>query len=127
MKRSLVSTLARKLKISANKVYHKYGATRDGYKVIEVTVPREGKPPLIATFGNKSCRRVKQSLSVQDAEAKHHTRRTELLKRLVANGCELCGKPGEVEVHHIRKLSYLLTSGKDDKARMGQTHGGNQA
>lgn len=107
MKQSLVKTLAQKLKIRATQVYRKYGTTRDGYKVIEVTIPREGKKALIATFGNKPCRRVKQPLPVQDAEVKHHTRRTELLKRLVAEGCELCGKPGEVEVHHIRKLSDL--------------------
>lgn len=107
MKQSLVKTLAQKLKLRIKQVYRKYGTTRDGYKVIEITIPREGKKPLIATFGNKPCRRVKQPLPVQDAEVKHHTRRTELLKRLVAEGCELCGKPGAVEVHHIRKLSDL--------------------
>jgi group II intron reverse transcriptase/maturase len=107
MKQSLVKTLAQKLKIRAKQVYRKFGAARDGYKVIEVTIPREGKKSLIATFGNKPCRWTKQPLPVQDAEVRHHTRRTELLKRLVADGCELCGKPGEVEVHHVRKLSDL--------------------
>ena len=108
MKQSLVKTLAQKLKIRAKKVYRRYSTTRDGYKVIEVAIPREGKRPLVATFGNKPCRWTKHPLPVQDVEVRHHTRRTELLKRLVAEGCELCGKPGEVEVHHIRKLSDLV-------------------
>lgn len=108
MKQSLVKTLAQKLKIRAKQVYRKFGTTRDGYKVIEVTIPREGKKPLIATFGNKPCRWSKQPLPVQDVEVRHHTRRTELLQRLVADECELCGNSGEVEVHHIRKLSDLV-------------------
>lgn len=108
MMQSLVKTLARKLKLRIRQIYRKYGTTRDGYKVIEVTIPREGKRPLIATFGNKPCRRVKQPLPVQDVEVRHHTRRTELLKRLTADSCELCGKTGAVEVHHIRKLSDLV-------------------
>jgi group II intron reverse transcriptase/maturase len=108
MKQSLVKTLAQKRKLRAPQVYRKYGTTRDGYKVIEITIPREGKKTLVATFGNKPCRRVKHPLPVQDVEVRHHTRRTELLKRLVADSCELCGKTGAVEVHHIRKLSDLV-------------------
>jgi hypothetical protein len=107
MKESLVRTLAQKLKLRATKVYRKYSTTRDGYKVIEVTIPRENRKPLVATFGSKPCRWTRQPLPMQDVEVRHHTRRTELLKRLVAEGCELCGKPGKVEVHHIRKLSDL--------------------
>lgn len=107
MRRSLVATLARKLKIRGSQVYRRYSTTRDGYKVIEVTISREGKPPLIATFGNKPCRRSKTPIDAQDVEVRHHTRRTELLKRLTADQCEICGKTGSVEVHHIRKLADL--------------------
>ena len=41
--------------------------------------------------------------------------RTELLKRLLADTCELCGSTENIEVHHIRKLSDLDTKGKAEK------------
>ena len=31
----------------------------------------------------------------------------ELLERMLADACELCGAEGNTEVHHIRKLSDL--------------------
>lgn len=34
--------------------------------------------------------------------------RTELIRRLNANKCELCGKEGDCEVHHVRKLKDLV-------------------
>ena len=40
-----------------------------------------------------------------------YSNRTELLERLKANECELCGKETPCEVHHVRKLADL--KGKD--------------
>ena len=38
--------------------------------------------------------------------------RNELLKRLLANRCELCQSTNQVEVHHIRKLADLKKPGQ---------------
>ena len=55
MEQSLTKTLAAKHKISVRKVYQKYQAELDSdgkiYKGLQVTVPREGKKPLVATWG----------------------------------------------------------------------------
>ena len=55
MEQSLTKTLASKYKISVSKVYKKYKAELDvegkKYKGLQVTVPREGKKPLVATWG----------------------------------------------------------------------------
>src|SRR6202022_2608030 len=52
MEQSLAKTLAAKLKVSVKKVHKKYGATWTvegrACKGLQVTVPREGKNPLIA-------------------------------------------------------------------------------
>ena len=38
--------------------------------------------------------------------------RTELVKRLLAEKCELCGSTKNIEVHHIRKLADLKKKGQ---------------
>jgi len=39
--------------------------------------------------------------------------RNELIKRLLAEKCELCGSRENVEVHHIRKLADLEKGGRE--------------
>src|SRR5579885_1973506 len=55
MEVSLTKTLAHKHKMSVRKVYKKYRAELEvngkTYKGLQITVPREGKKPLIATWG----------------------------------------------------------------------------
>jgi len=55
METSLTKTLARKHKVSVPKVYEKYETTLKvqdrEYKGLQVRVPRENKPPLVATWG----------------------------------------------------------------------------
>jgi hypothetical protein len=41
----------------------------------------------------------------------YRNRRTELLTRLLANRCELCGAEEDIQVHHIRKLRDLTDKG----------------
>jgi len=41
--------------------------------------------------------------------------RTELVKRLLADRCELCESTLQVEVHHIRKLAALHQPGRAEK------------
>lgn len=61
MEQSLAKTLATKLKMSVKKVHKKFDAIWivDGkpYKGLQITVPREGKNPLIAKWGGISLKR----------------------------------------------------------------------
>ncbi len=62
MEISLTKTLAAKYKLPVVKVYEKYGTTLmvqgKKYKVLQASVPREGKSPLVATWGGIPLKRV---------------------------------------------------------------------
>lgn len=108
---SLVKTLANKLRTTCRKVYRRYGTTittPDGtYKVLQVVVNREaGRKPLEAHFGGVSLKRNRWA-AVVESEHVVWSGRSELLDRLLAQKCELCGGPDNIEVHHIRKLADL--------------------
>jgi hypothetical protein len=42
-------------------------------------------------------------------------RRKELIGRLLAGRCEICGHAGKVDVHQVRKLADLGTPGRSDQ------------
>lgn len=117
MQESLIKTLACKHRITRKKAYTKYSGkviSENGkvLKCLRVEVEREGKKPLVATFGGFSIKR-KPTLSIDDQTPKPINTRTEVLQRLMANACEICGSSENVEVHHIRKLSDLKKQGSD--------------
>jgi hypothetical protein len=94
--------------------------TPDGkmIKCIQVVVRRDdqGKPPLVATFGGFPLQRDLHAVLVDEkAAGRLQTGRSELLQRLLADKCEVCGSKGKVEVHHVRKLKDLRRPGR--KAR----------
>ena len=68
---------------------------------------KEGKRPLVAQFGGFSIRRRKDAILVDQRPPGAYTKGTELLKRLQADACELCGSTFQVEVHHLHKLADL--------------------
>jgi len=104
---SLVKTLALKHKQTATWVYRRYyRRLANGRKAITVEVPREGRAPLVATFGAKPIRFDPEAV-IEDRRLQLLTRRNELVTRLLADQCELCGGHDTVEVHHIRKLKDL--------------------
>jgi group II intron reverse transcriptase/maturase len=112
---SLVRTLATKLKTSGAQIYRRYHTTfptpQGPRRGLQVTVERENKPPLIARWGGVSlARRMDAVLNDQPALVWSH--RTELLERLRADTCELCGTATAVEVHHIRHLKTLQRRGR---------------
>jgi len=117
MEQSLVKTLAAKLKTTAKKIYRKYVyKPNDGKKGLRVVVKREEKKPLVSTFGTKPIKRVRLGYvdARDDIPRPFNANRSELLQRLLADKCELCGnKQGPFEVHHIRKLSDLKRCGKN--------------
>ena len=117
---SLLKTLAGKYDSSVSKMARKYGATIETpygpRRCLQVSVDRgEGRKPLVATFGGISLRRQKNAV-LRDRESVPATpRRTELVHRLLAERCELCGKTDQVRVHQIRKLSDLNQPGQPDQ------------
>lgn len=118
METSLTKTLASKQKISVQQVYTRYRATivneHGSYKGLKVVVNREGKASLVAYWGGISCARVKNlgSVVMDDQPAQLRNTHSELVQRLLAETCEICGSQGDVEVHHINKLRNLQAQGK---------------
>jgi len=83
------------------------------YKCLEIQVPREGKKSLVARFGGIPLRRQPMAALIDQSPNVARPERNELIKRLLAEKCELCGSREHVEVHHIRKLADLEKGGRE--------------
>jgi group II intron reverse transcriptase/maturase len=112
METSLAKTLASKHKITVTKVYEIYGAKLlvDGkeYKGLQVIVPKpdKSKKPLVATWGGIPLKwDIRATLDEQPLKVFNH--RTELVQRLLADFCELCGSDKDVEIHHVQAMRKL--------------------
>lgn len=122
MQEALVKTLAHKLKISVRQVYRRYSSTIqiDGksYKILRETVETE-KRTYEFIWGGIPLNRVRPgSQPIDDSLPKvSWSIRSDLVQRLKANKCEICGNTENIEVHHIRKLSDLKKRwrGRKDK------------
>ena len=115
METSLLKTLANKHRSSINKQKAKYKTTTTstGGKTVSclrVVVERPGKKSLIATWGGLSLVHKRKAV-IEDKPYKVYSGRTELIKRLLADTCELCGSKKNIEVHHIRKLADVKNKG----------------
>ncbi|MBO0794989.1 MAG: maturase, partial [Ktedonobacteraceae bacterium] len=113
MEISLTKTLASKHKTSVKKIYKKYQTELEvegrKYKVLQTTVPREGRNPLVATWGGIPLTWDIKA-TIQDRPGPQWNRQSELEKRLLAQTCEICGATRmttQIEVHHIRALKDL--------------------
>ena len=120
MQTSLLKTLAGKHRSSVQKMARKYKATTEtpaGRRTcIRVTVIRGGgKKPLVAQFGGIPLQRQQTATLGDKTPTVFTARQNEVVRRLLAEGCELCGVGGAVEVHHIRKLADLRQPGRRDK------------
>jgi group II intron reverse transcriptase/maturase len=116
---SLAMTLANKHKTTVNRVFKRYQntiATPNGRReVIQVIVHRGGgKRPLETHFGGIELR-WKEYVKLNDQPKAVYSGRSELLQRLLADECELCGSTEKCEVHHIRKLADLNKEGRKEK------------
>lgn len=111
MEISLTKTLAMKLKITVNQVYEKYRteieASEKTYQGLRVIVPREGKDPLMATWGGIPLVWDMKATLEDQPKRLYGNNRAELEKRLLARECEHCGDTDHIEVHHIRALKDL--------------------
>jgi len=113
MEVSLTKTLALKHKMSVRKIYKKYRAELDvngkKYKGLQITVPREGKKPLVATWGGIPLT-WDVTAPIEDEMKQYAWKRSELERRILAQTCEQCGATrmtAQIEVHHIRALKDL--------------------
>ncbi len=120
MQTSLLKTLACKYDSSVLKMNRKYAATiqtpRGPRKCLQVIVERgAGRKPLVAKFGGIPLIRQKNAV-LRDREPVLTTApRRELIDRLLAGRCEICGQAERVQVHQIRKLSDLEKPGQPDQ------------
>ena len=106
---SLVKTLAEKHKSHISAIYRKYQRKQEGgLKHIEVYLEREGKDPLVTRFGEISLKYHRIARHLNDKKQEHYFNRNQQSDRLLAEVCELCGKSGPLQGHHLRKLSDLV-------------------
>jgi len=119
MRTSLLKTLAAKYKSTLNNMVRKYTVVvedeREKHKVLQVRVTRPGKTDLVATFGGLPMRWQREVANSDPQWITTWCRRTELVSRLLADRCELCGSTEGCEVHHIRKLADLHRHGRSKR------------
>jgi len=114
MERSLVHTLASKLKISVSQVYRRYSSNIEidqrRYKVLQTSSedPSSGKKRWFTWGGVPLRRRHFVNQALQDNRQRGYQGSSELVARLLAQRCEVCGKETqELEGHHIHKMKDL--------------------
>jgi group II intron reverse transcriptase/maturase len=119
MRISLLKTLANKHKSSVSKMAKRFASkavTENGLvQCLRVIVNRLDKSPLVARFGGLSLKtqpfEVIEDLPVNQDRT---ISRNELIRRLMADKCELCGSRDRVESHHVRKLADLKVTGRKE-------------
>jgi group II intron reverse transcriptase/maturase len=120
---SLVKTLAHKHKISVNQIYRSYRHVDPGNQmvILKATKERKDRDPLIATFGGIPFVRNSKGIwgdysdfLFKNAWFAPGYARTEIVERLMASRCELCGAEGvPLQMHHVRKLADLKKLGRE--------------
>ena len=114
MEVSLTKTLANKFKSTVARMYQKYGGKRTvqeyTYKVLVVEVPTKNGTRYIY-WGGIPLKVIKTGTEILDDNNGRRnvtfSSRTDLVQRLQANECEICGSQENCEVHHVRKLADL--------------------
>jgi len=119
MEESLVKTLAHKYRLSVSQIYRKYRATivAEGqqYKGLQVDVPT-AKGVRHIRWGGIPLKVVKPGTQrIQDRRYFTFHYRSDLVRRLQMDMCELCGSRQNCEVHHIRKLADLKREGQHNR------------
>jgi group II intron reverse transcriptase/maturase len=114
---SLLKTLAAKHRSTVPKMAAHYGAvisTPHGpRRCFQASIDRgEGRKPLVARFGGIPLKRQRTAAITDRPAPPAALHRKELITRLLAGRCELCGHAGHTEVHQARKLADLATPGR---------------
>ncbi len=107
---SLIKTLASKHKMTTAQIRRKYRKTivreNKEHQVLQASIPRKDKEPLVATWGGVSLAWDSKA-TLKEQPPKLYGARTELERRLLAETCECCGSKEDVEVHHVRAMKHL--------------------
>ncbi len=111
MQTSMLKTLAGKHKSTVAKMARRYKQTIDtpaGPRTcFEAAAARAGGgKPLVARFGGIPLKRQRTAV-IQDRGAVPAARRKQLVTRLLAGICEVCGSTRAIQVHQVRKLADL--------------------
>jgi hypothetical protein len=119
-KLALLKTLANKHKTTVRTVWRRYRyrhQTDNGGRMgLMVKIEREGKDPLVASFGEIPLRRQSRAILADHINGiSYQARHTEILQRLQADRCEICGSNDRVQVHHTRKLADLQRRGQAER------------
>ena len=122
MEWSLAKTLAAKHKSTSRKMFRRYKSTvqtEHGQRVCLKVVKEQGngKRPLVTQFGGIPLKRNRQAILIDRQPQRYRFNRNELVKRLLADECDMCGSTEDVQVHHIRALSDLNVKGQREKPR----------
>jgi hypothetical protein len=116
METSMLKTLACKHRSSVAKMAARYRATvstpHGPRACMQVTVVRTGRKPLTARFGGIPLKRRAAAVLPDRQPPPVTTRPKELIIRLLAGECEMCGHPGKVDVHQVGKLAHLGKPGQ---------------
>jgi hypothetical protein len=119
---TMLKTLAAKHDSSVKKMAARHRAkirTPEGARTcFEARVERDGKPPLVARFGGIPLTRNRDAILTDRIPKALTYPRKELVTRLPAGRCELCGEHDKVRVHQVRALASLDGPGTDRPAWM---------
>ncbi|MEU7838885.1 MULTISPECIES: reverse transcriptase domain-containing protein [unclassified Nonomuraea] len=111
METSLLKTLAGKHRSTVATMARRYKAKVDtpvGPRTcLQVITERPGRKPLVARFGGIPLRRQRTALVIDKSMTRTVVRRKELISRLLAGRCEICGETDDIVVHHVRSLADL--------------------
>jgi group II intron reverse transcriptase/maturase len=124
MEVALTKTLANKFRMSVVQVYQKYSGIRNvderDYKVLIIEVPTQNGTRTFY-WGGIPLKVVKPgSEPIDDSIGQRNvplSPRTDLIQRLQANECEICGSTNRCEVHHVRKLADLKNRWRGKKQK----------
>ncbi|MYS32596.1 maturase [Streptomyces sp. SID4920] len=115
METSMLKTLAAKHRSSVSKMAAKHKAridTANGPRVcFEARIERKNRKPLVARFGGIPLQRQRTAQLADREPVRVDYPQKELIARLLADTCEICGSKGNVQVHHVRALADLAHAG----------------
>ena len=117
METSMLKTLAGKHKSTVAKMARRHKrtlATPDGPRTcFEATTARPGgRRPLVARFGGIPLKRQRGTVIHDSRVLPLVARRKQLITRLLAGACEVCGSTQDIHVHQVRKLADLNRLGQ---------------
>jgi len=119
---SLRKTLCNKFKLRKRESYIRYYSkpTKPGELThMRVEVPRVGQEPLVARCGEMPLKTKQVTYADDVIPDLFHFKvdGTELVQRLLANTCELCGSQNQIEVHHERSVKSLRSRWRGRKTK----------